>query len=200
MLYLNQLDYEELPYPTDVEHPDSEFAVHGNVRRAGCGLCAVCMVVDRLCLSPFSLEECRDLAVSAGANREIGTDMKILAPAAAERFGLTLRMTDDTEELAQCLRSGGAAVINTGGDRDGYIGTFSSGGHYITAISEDRGEFCLLDPSWTEDKYQSEPRRGRVRQQGKLLYAPAEVLRQDTANRSPAYYLFCRKDDIQSRT
>lgn len=37
MLYLNQLEYESIPYPTDIRHPGSDFAGHGNIRRAGCG-------------------------------------------------------------------------------------------------------------------------------------------------------------------
>lgn len=199
MQYWNQLKYEQMPYPTNVKDPDSDFAVHGDVRRAGCGLCSICMVVDRLCLTPLSLEECRDLSVSVGANQEIGTDMKILAPAVAERFGLRLQATDDLTQLIDCLHSGGAAVVNTGGDQGAYTGTFSNGGHYIVAISESGGEFCLLDPSWTADKYQAEPRRSRVRQQGKWLYAPAAVLQRDAASRSPAYYLFNRKSDLQTK-
>lgn len=190
MLYLNQLDYPDIPYPTNVEDPGSDYALHGNVCRAGCGLCAVCMVIDRVCGRSFSLEECRDLSVSVGANHAIGTDMQLLAPAAAEQFHMSLEMTDDPAQLVRCLHHGGAAVINVGGDHGDHIGTFSNGGHFIVAISESGGEFCLLDPSWTPRKYLAEPRRSRVRQQGKTLYAALDTLRQDTANRSPAYYLF----------
>lgn len=193
MRYLNQLDYEAMPYPTDTEHPESEYAVHGNVRMAGCGLCSVCMLVDKLCAAPFSLEECRDLSVSVGANHAIGTDMQILAPAVAERFGLRLSITNDIAELTNCLRIGGTVIINVGGDHDSYIGTFSNIGHYIVAIQESNNEFCLVDPSWTEVKYQSEPQCSRVRQQGKLLYATAEVIQKDTETRDPAYYLFYKQ-------
>lgn len=192
MLYLNQLEYEDVPYPTDVEHPDSDYAKKGNIRRAGCGLCSVCMMLDRVCGAALSLTECRDLSVSIGANHAVGTDMQILAPEVAKRFHLRLKMTDDSGQMAACLHQGGAAIVNVGGDHGQHIGTFSNGGHYIVAISEAGGEFCLLDPSWTSEKYQAEPRRSRVRQEGKKLYASADVLEQDTANRSPAYYLFYR--------
>lgn len=193
MRYLNQLDYEDMPYPTDIEHPESEFAVHGNVRMAGCGLCSACMVVDKLCAVPFSLVECRDLSVSIGANHAIGTDMRILAPAVAKRFNLQLLITDDISELTDCLHAGGAAIINVGGDHDSYIGTFSSIGHYIVAIQEVNNEFCLLDPSWTKDKYRTEPRCSRVRQHGNLLYATAEVVQKDVETRIPAYFLFFKR-------
>lgn len=128
MRYWNQPEYEEIPYPTNVKDPDSDFAVYGNVRRTGRGLCSVCVVIDRLCLTPFSLEECHDLSVSVGANQEIGTDMQSLVPAVAERFGLRLQTADDLTQLIECLRSGGAAIVNTGGNQGAYTGTFSNGG------------------------------------------------------------------------
>lgn len=195
MKYLNQLQYEDMPYPTDTDHPGSDFQVNGTVKRAGCGLCSVCMVVERLSLEPFSLKDCRDLAMQIGANHAIGTDMKILAPAVAQRFDLDLEMSDDPARLADCLRQGGAAVVHVGGDREGYVGTFSNGGHYIAAISVGGDEFCLLDPSWTAEKYTNEPRRSRVRQNDVWLYATAEVLQDATANRTPGYYLFTRRAD-----
>jgi hypothetical protein len=148
------------------------------------------MIVDRLCRVTLSLIQCRDLAITVGANHAAGTDMRLLAPAIAEQFHLTVQMTDDTAQLAHCLHHGGAAIVNVGGDRSGYTGTFSRGGHYIVALQESSGEFCLLDPSWTPDKYSAPPRSNRVRTDGKLLYTSWEVLQQDTENRTPAYYLF----------
>lgn len=195
MKYLNQLSCESIPYPTDLNHPDSEFAVNGTVRRAGCGLCCACMMVDRLTEESFSLEACRDLAVETRANLEPGTDMEILAAALAQRFDLSLTMTDDVSRLAACLREGGCGIINVGGDREGHLGIFSHQGHFILAVSVCGEEFCLLDPSWTEDKY-DELYRQEVRRNGHWLYADAALLQQDTANRSPAYYLFQRKSDL----
>ena len=195
MRYWNQLLFEDVPYSTNLDEPDSDFAVHGTMKQAGCGLCSLCMVIERLCVETLSLEECRDLAISAGANRKPGTSMDILAPVIAERFDLDLEMTDDTDRLAGCLRGGGAAVVHVGGDREGYTGVFSHGGHYVVAISMREKEFCILDPSWEETKYADEPRKSRVRQNGVWLYATAEVLREDTANRSPGFYLFTRRSD-----
>lgn len=195
MQYLNQLQYEDIPYPTNVDDPNSDYATQGNIRIAGCGLCSVCMVIDRLCVTPFSLEECRDLSVSVKANRDVGTDMQILAPAVAEKFQLRLQTTDDPVQMAECLHNGGAAIINVGGNHDDHIGIFSDGGHFIAAIGESGGEFCLLDPSWTPDKYTEAPRSCKIRQQGIYLYASADTLQEDTANRSPAYYLFNRRSD-----
>ncbi len=196
MKYLNQLEYEQVPYPTDTDHPDSDFCTAGTVKRAGCGLCAVCMVVDHLTLETgFGLEECRLFSMEIGANHGVGTDMKILAPAVAERFDLDLDTTDDPEELAACLQAGGAAVIHVGGDREGHTGIFSRGGHYMAAVGVRNGMFCILDPSWTEEKYLQGHNRDRVRQSGVWLYADGQTLQEDTANRSPGYYLFTRRSD-----
>lgn len=197
MRYLNQLSFESIPYPTDVSHPSSDMAVNGNVRRAGCGLCCACMMVDRLRTEELSLEECRDLAVQSKANLEPGTDMKILASVLAQRFDLSVTMTDDVEQLAVCLREGGCGIVNVGGDHGDYRGVFSHQGHFILAVSVRQSEFCLLDPSWTEDKY-NEPHHRDVRRKGHWLYASADLLQQDTANRSPAFYLFRRREDALS--
>lgn len=198
MRYINQLEYESIPYPTDLEHPDSEFATHGNIRRAGCGLCSACMVVERLRGIQLSVTECRDISVEVGANHAIGTDMKLLAPEIAKRYRLELETTNDPAQLTRCLHQGGAAIVNVGGDREGHTGTFSNGGHYIVAIREKGGLFYILDPSWTPEKYQSSPRRERVREVGKLLLAEESVLQEDTANRSPGYYLFSLKESQET--
>lgn len=195
MRYYNQLNYPDVPYITDTDHPGSEFEQNGTIKMAGCGLCALCMVVDRLCLEPFTLEECRDLSVSVGANYAPGTSLKILAPVIADKFDLHLEMTDDPGRLARCLRQGGAAIVHVGGDREGHAGVFSHGGHYVAALGVRGEEFCILDPSWKEDKYVEEPRRSAVRQHGVWLYTTARVLQEDTANRSPGYYLFERNSD-----
>ena len=195
MKYYNQLDYPDMPYITDTNHPGSPFE-SGTIKKAGCGLCSLCMVVDRLCIETLSLEACRELSYRAGANREPGTSMKILAPVIAEKFDLDLTTTDDPQLLAECLRQGGAAVVHVGGDREGHVGIFSHGGHYVAAIGVRGEEFCILDPSWKPDKYQEEPHRSAVRECGVFLYTTAETLAADTANRSPGFYLFHRKSDI----
>ncbi|HWP51040.1 MAG TPA: hypothetical protein VN626_04995 [Clostridia bacterium] len=196
MTYINQLAYPDMSYPTNIDEPESDFATEGNVKRAGCGLCCSCMLIELLTLEHLALEECRDFSIEIRANHGIGTDMKMLAPAIAEKYGLSLRMTDDTSELLQCLRDGGKAIINVGGNRNGHDGTFSMGGHYILAVSATEREVCILDPSWTEAKFSEEPRKSRVGQCGYWLYCSPEVLEEDTRNRTPGYYLFMRSDVI----
>jgi len=193
MKYWNQKQFPDMPYPTDIDHPDSEFAVHGNVARAGCGLCSACMLAERLTLEHFSLEESRDLAMAAGANRKIGTDMLIFAPALAARLSLELSVTDDTEEMLHCLQNGGSAILHVGGDREGYSGIFSHGGHYMLGVSYDGSRVTVLDPAWTPEKYQEAVRTGKITEQGYWLTCLPELLTKETENRTPGYYLFRRK-------
>lgn len=196
MKYLNQLEYPDMPYLTDTDHPDSELSTGGTVLKAGCGLCSACMVVDRLTAEKFSLEECIELSVSTGANHGKGTDMKLLAPALAHRFRLILHTSSDVNELRECLQLGGCAIVNVGGDRERYTGTFSKGGHYILALSCTDQEICILDPSYTADKYLDEPRASRIRAEDIWIYCSPEVIARDAANRTPSFYLFRRAADL----
>lgn len=195
MLFVNQNDYAHMKYPTHMELPDHP-SHNNSVKDAGCGLCSACMMVDRLTTQVLPLEECRDMAMECKANHDSGTNMEVFAPVLAERFALSYEATDNMEALKACLREGGCAILNPGGDQeDGYIGVFTHGGHYIVAISERNGEFCILDPNLSDDKFQSEGRVGKVRVDGPFVYASEALLIKETDNRSPRYYLFRRKSD-----
>ena len=134
------------------------------VRSSGCGLCSAIMVADRLLPNcEFGLKEAIDLAYATNANLEVGTTYQVYAPALAEKLGLKLEMTNDVEQLLNCLRTGGAAVLNVGGDHEGRIGVFSHGGHFIVAIGvEPDGRVAVLDPSYKPGKYNEEGRKGKV--------------------------------------
>lgn len=195
MLFINQNDYENMPYPTDAKNPDSKNMLEGTIASSGCGICSCCMMVDRLTLKTLTLEECSQMAIDCGANMDPGTDMEFLAPVVAEKFDLDLKTSSNTGELIECLQNGGCAVLNPGGDREGYHGLFTRGGHYMTAISYCNGEFLIFDPSWSETKFHTPEREGRVREEGCFVYVTPEVLIEDTENRRPRYFLFSRKSD-----
>lgn len=195
MLFINQNDYENMPYPTDAKNPDSKNMLEGTIASSGCGICSCCMMVDRLTLKTLTLEECRQMAIDCGANMDPGTDMEFLAPVVAEKFDLDLKTSSNTGELIECLQNGGCAVLNPGGDREGYHGLFTRGGHYMTAISYCNGEFLIFDPSWSETKFHTPEREGRVREEGCFVYVTPEILIEDTENRRPRYFLFSRKSD-----
>ena len=194
MLYINQNDYPHVSYPNNVSDPESKGAKSGNIRDAGCGLCALMMVVDRLTMKSLSLEEAVRLSVENKANLKPGTNMQILGPVVAEKYDLQLTMSNNTWELSQCLQEGGAAIVHIGGDREGHIGTLSDVGHYVFALSYAHGEFCLMDPAWRVNKYTIPARIGKIREDGLFLYTTSLVLEDDTENRRPRYYLFRRKN------
>ena len=198
MKYVNQYDYRHWLYvtKTNLEPEEMEKGQRTTVASAGCGLCAAVMVADRLLPNTdFDLKAALQLSYDSKANHEGGTDYLIYAPAFAEECGLKLEMTDDAERLRVCLRTGGAAVVNSGGDKEGYIGVFTHGGHYVTAVSEEAdGRIAVLDPSYTVGKYEEEGRQGKVEmKEGVIALCELQVLAEDASNRSPGFYLFWRK-------
>ncbi len=190
MLYLNQNDYPDIKYPTNASDRTSGSYLEGTIESSGCGLCSLCMVVDRLTLKKLDLSECRDLSLQHEANLKVGTNMKVLGPVIAQMYDLTYSQTDDENELVQCLEKGGAAIINVGGDHDDHIGVFSDVGHYITAIGYSDGKVRILDPAYRKGKYDTEGRKGKVIDKEGILFTTLDVLHDDTANRTPGYYLF----------
>ena len=182
MRYVNQLDHPYVMYQTNRDHPEDVRRDHGTVAMSGCGLCAAIMVADRLIPDcGFGVFEAVDLAYRTGANHAIGTDYSIFAPAFAQELGLDFEETADPEEVRRCLRTGGAAVALSTGDRpDGHIGLFTHGAHFIALISEIRdGRIAVLDPSLSEGKYDEEARRGKAQVDGKLVYAELEDISAD---------------------
>ena len=199
MKYINQLEYPHWLYVTKTEEEDPARRESGKtttVKDSGCGLCSAVMVADRLIPEcDFDLADAIQLSYDSRANDTAGTSYSRFAPAFAEKMAFDLERTDDPERLLCCLHTGGAAVINVGGDREGHIGVFSHGGHYIVAIGEERdGRIAILDPSYKEGKFEEEGRKGLVEMKnGVVALCDLQVLVDDTANRSPAFSLFWRK-------
>lgn len=195
MIFINQNDYPNEPYPTHMELP--EHPSHNNsIADAGCGLCSACMMVDRLTTETLPLLECRDISMACKGNHDSGTNMLVLGPVIAEKYGLTMTTSNDIEDLKKCLQEGGCAILNPGGDHeDGYVGVFTRGGHYIVAISVKDDEFCILDPSLRPDKFDMPERKGKVRVEGKFCYTSSQVILDECSNRDPGFYLFRRNSD-----
>lgn len=195
MVYLNQLNYKEIPYEHNIKQ-GGPAPGRGNVAAAGCGLCCLCMIAGNLTTGHLDLLDCLALSAEHQANLGAGTDLRILGSVIAKRFGLDFKMTDAPQDLAEHLRRGGMAVANSGGDREGYTGVFTHGGHYITVVSVDGNEVCILDPSYQRGKYEEGGRKGKVRVCDPFAYCDMEVLAKDCENRSPAFYLFKRKNGV----
>ena len=112
MYYLNQLDYEHVPYEHNLSHggpPPGK----GTAAAAACGPCCLCMLVENMTMGHLELLDCLKLSAELKANMEMGTSLKILGPAVAETFGLTFETTDSLYELVEHLRRGGMAIANS---------------------------------------------------------------------------------------
>ena len=197
MKYVNQRDYPYWLYTTAT-------ACEGEVREKGqktticshgCGLCSAIMVADRLLPNcGFGLKEATRIAYESHANDREGTTYKVFAPAFAEALGLELEMTNDPERLRYCLRTGGAATVYIRGDKAGHTGILSSVGHMLTAIGEERdGRIALLDPDYTDERYQSERVKAVVDRTKKvILLCDMDTLTEECAPNEPCFFLFWR--------
>ena len=93
MKYVNQLEYEHIPYPTRVkEEAYAPSGMKSTVRSSGCGLCSVCMAIDIITDTTLDIEECVKISCDCVANHARGTDMNILGPVIAEKFDIEKRV------------------------------------------------------------------------------------------------------------
>ena len=182
MLYLCQLDYPDIPYPTHISEPDNERGPHTTIKSSGCGLCAAVMMADRLLPEPnFTLEDALQLSLEVGANAWSGTSYRLFAPAVASRLGLWLKVTSDLDLLAEELKTGACAVAHVRTHPDGSKAVFTNGGHYITVIGVEKdGRFAILDPSYKPGKFDIPERQGKVEVVAdKICLCAPEVLAAD---------------------
>lgn len=196
MKYIKQNDYPHIRYSTNLVDPTDDRMTHGTFARSGCGLASLMMVADRLLVDyKFDMRDAIELSCATGANRWIGTSLRYIAPVFAYKFGLELEMTDDPQKLLHCLRTGGCAVAHSSGDREGRIGVFTHGGHYIVPINEERdGRIAILDPYQTERKLSEETFTSAVEVQDNIFKCSLETLVEDCKPASGIpFYLFRRK-------
>ena len=197
MRYINQLEYAHLPYPTKIKKTDvPEEKKKTTVRSSGCGLCCACMTVDLLTDKSLEIEECVRIAEDCLANHGVGTDMSILGGVIADKFGLSYSKTNDLDVAIEHLRAGGAIIAHVGIPKDASIGLFTKSGHYISLISTDGKEFCILDPSWSAEKYKIPERLGRVNENNyPYLYCDVNTVLSETKPGRTKYHLFARKKE-----
>ena len=184
--FYNQLEYPHVPY---------EYNGNGrSIKTSGCGICSACMVVENMLGIPCSLEEMVQIAYASGARDDSGTEMSLLAKGVCEKFPLTYEMTNDAGTAMQFLQNGeGMIIANSGGDREGWTGVFTSGGHFIVLAAAQGRKITVLDPSVRPDKYDAPGREGKVELDGNIAYTDMQVIAKDCDNRTPSYVLFRKK-------
>lgn len=194
MKYVNQLEYSHIPYPTRTKQ--EAFAPNGKdttVRRAGCGLCSACMAVDILTDTTLDIEDCVRMSMESEANHSRGTDMTILGPVLADKFGLVYSQTNDKSEMVAHLQNGGVIIAHVAVPEGKELGLFTKGGHYILLVSTDGKEICILDPSYTPDKFEIPERKGRVNDaNAPHLYCDIDTVHSETTPEKVKYHLFKR--------
>ena len=175
MLYVNQLNYGHIPYNHNMAAggpPEGR----NTVRSSGCGLCCACMMVAHQTGTELPVEEYVKLSEENLANQDLGTNMRVLGPVLAEKFGLEYVQSSDKDEMIAWLKNGGEVIVHAQGGKDDHIGLFSNRGHYILATAMAGDEVQIMDPSDKPEKYEIEGRKGKVRKEEPYIYATPELV------------------------
>lgn len=195
MHYLNQLNYKHIPYHTFTKMPEkSEADRIRSVSMSGCGLCCVCMTVELLTPMTLMIEDCVKISEECEANHGVGTDMEILGPVIANKYNIDFSMTDELGELVRHLQCGGVAIALVGVPEGKELGLFTKRTHFISLISTDGEDICILDPSYFARKFDIPERAGMLdASHAPYLYCPKATLDAETIPGRTKYYLFKRK-------
>lgn len=153
------------------------------------------MIAANLAEIDFPPHEAASWAISIKARVSGGTDMRVLSKALASRLKLKLNMTSSMIELQSALESGAMAIVNVGGDRSGYKGVFSNGGHYVVVYGFYNGKVVIADPGYYAGKYSKSWRKAVTVLNSGVLLADLAVIDKDASNRSPKYYVFKKEVD-----
>lgn len=199
MRYENQRKHPHMLYVTrtSLEEKEREYGKTTTMKSSGCGLCAGVMMVDRLLpFYEFSLEDAIQLSYDSDANRVVGTSYVRLGPALAEKFDLRYQMSDKLEDLLNCVRTGGCAVVLVGRGKydNGERGLFTKGGHYMTVISQEPdGRLAILDPAYEPTRYSDPKWEGLVEvKHDFVVLCDPQILHGETEGKTGPYYLFWR--------
>ena len=197
MKYINQLEYPDIPYRTfAADNTKTEEERMRTFAKSGCGLACSCMMVDHLTTQELSPEDAVKMSELSAANRSRGTDMRDLAPMLAESFGLNYKFSSDLEEAIAALKDGAHIIAHVRINPETGLSLFTNSGHYISLISTDGKDFCVLDPSYRPEKFEREDRKGRVNtSHAPYLYCDIEAAHEDTIKETGRfkYYIFSRK-------
>lgn len=185
MRILNQLDYENILYPTSLVKGEQPAEPYPSVAKAGCGLICACMLVSILTDKQLEPQEAVRISVRAGANH-FGTDMPIFAKEIAERYGLELSSGSSKEELMNGLRTGAVAIIHAGKPK----GLFSDGGHFVLAAKAEGENIYIIDPSFKQEKYDKDYRQGLFTMEPPYIVVSADNVMDQIKYRMPPWYLF----------
>ena len=192
MLFVSQHDFPGgcFSIQSDLK---SEQPSYESIERSGCGICAMMMAIEQLKSHSMQIQDAVRIAEECGSTERGFVDMNIYGKACAEKFGLKMDVSIDVEYVEECLDAGGCVIVNVKGDYEGFRGLFSHHGHYMTIISHDENEFCLLDPGFDKEWYESPERKCKVRTVGYFLYVSPEILMNNLQTENSGFFCFRRK-------
>lgn len=99
-------------------------------------------------------------------------------------------------KLYATFKKGGQVIAHVGVPEGKEIGLFTKGGHYILLTSTDGEKFCILDPSYTPDKFIIPERAGKVdTSHAPFLYCDVNTVLAEGRTRRKFFHLFSRKSD-----
>lgn len=183
----NQLDYGDVPYP-------SKSLPKATVKSGGCGVVCMMILLANMAAVELSAKAAAAYAIKKGARVEGGTDMFAVCKALEKDYGFDWSVTNDVNEMLRHVADNGFAVANVSGDRAGYTGVYSNGGHYVVVAGATEDRLVVLDPAHYVGKFTKAGRAGKVQDiGGGVTSCAATVLNEDTKTRNPAYYLFSRE-------
>lgn len=190
MKYYNQYDYFEYPYP-------AQGYENATIATSGCGPACISMIVETIATEKFPPELSAQYAIDIGARVSGGTDMNVLGNKIAQKINLKFSVTSDINKLLAHLKKGGLAIANVGGDKGGYTGVFSSGGHYIVVGGiNSEGKLIVFDPGYYIGKFNKSGRYNKVSESNfPEIYVETNVLNKDCETRYPKYYLFSKEGE-----
>lgn len=186
-MYYNQNDYPHIPYP-------SPALPKATVKSGGCGVVTMAMALEDLTGDKHPPEQMAAYAMGKGARVTGGTDLVRLCKAVAGEYGLLYSTASKAADALAALNRGAAVISNVGGDRTGYTGLFSTGGHYIYLRAADGATVTVWDSGYYKGKFDRTGRRGKVRVALPDLYTDMADIDRDCAGRNPRYYIL--EDDM----
>ncbi len=184
----NQKNYSN-PYPGP-GNPNATIA------SSGCGPTAISMVVEGLTGQKFDPVDSCAYSTEVGARATSGTNMKVLSPKVAEKFGLTYSTSSSEDDIISKLTAGNTAVIaNSAGD--GSVSGWrrltgpenTHGGHYFVIGDYQDGRFKIYDPA--PGKHSSGARKEKVIENSDGTFSISkDDIDKETKKRNPNYYIF----------
>lgn len=194
MYYYNQRDYANINY----DRPST--SVVETVATSGCGVCAVCIVLNNLMgKENFTVKDMAKFSLDNGARDSSGTNMVTLLNAVCKKYpDFSWKASNSKSELVSHIRKGGIAVINQG---DAY-NVFSDSGHFVVGVQMYGDDVVdAYDPYLYDGKYAIGSRPKRIVLATKYgARVKVSEIEKAAADRKPSYYLvdYAKKNTSQT--